>query len=134
MQAQHKKGLSGPYRDLEDEKRVMDIKELFSDAINGAREDILKEARDFEYVLTEFTIPSSGQVKEKTVVASCQDQIQGMVVNKLQGEIKQKLTMMLGSRDGFLVHLKDSIKVFEPSLPLTPDLQSSVSILPSVCT
>ena len=49
-------------RDLEDEKRAMDIQGLLSDAINGAREDILKEAGDFEYVLTEFTIPSRGHV------------------------------------------------------------------------
>ena len=116
-------------RDLEDEKRVMDIKELLSDAINGAREDILKEARDFEYVLTEFTIPSSGQVKEKTVVASCQDQIQGMVVNKLQGEIKQKLTMMLGSRDGFLVHLKDSIKQIQGEIARDNDIPSAALAL-----
>ena len=116
-------------RDLEDEKRAMDIQELLSDAINGAREDILKEAGDFEYVLTEFTIPSSGHVKEKAAVAYCQDQIQGMVVNKLQGEIKQKLTMMLGSRDLFLVHLKDRIKQIQGEIARDNDIPSAALAL-----
>ena len=97
-------------RDLRDENRAMDIRKLLSVAINGAREDILKEAGDFEYVLTEFTIPSSGHVKEKAAVASCQDQIERMVVNKLRGEIKQTLTMIFRSRDLSLVHLKDKIE------------------------
>ena len=97
-------------RDLRDENRAMYIRKLISNAINGAREDILKEAGDFEYVLTEFTIPSSGHVKEKAAVASCQDQIERMVVNKLRGEIKQTLTMIFLYRDHFLVRLKDEIE------------------------
>ena len=97
-------------RDLRDENRAMDIRNRLSVAINGAREDILKEAGDFEYVLTEFTIPSSGHVKEKAAVASCQDQIERMVVNKLRGEVKQTLTMIFHSRDHSLVRLKDEIE------------------------
>ena len=116
-------------RDLEDEKRAMDIQELLSDAINGAREDILKEAGDFEYVLTEFTIPSNGHVKEKQAVAHCQDQIQEMVVKKLQGEIKQKLTMMFRSRDLFLVHLKDGMEQIQGEIAKDNDIPSAALAL-----
>ena len=116
-------------RDLEDEKRAMDIQELLSDAINGAREDILKEAGDFEYVLTEFTIPSNGHVKEKQAVGHCQDQIQEMVVKKLQGEIKQKLTMMFRSRDLFLVHLKDDMEQIQGEIARDNDIPSAALAL-----
>ncbi|RMX42077.1 hypothetical protein pdam_00001198 [Pocillopora damicornis] len=80
----------------------MYIQELLSDAINGAKDDILKEAGDFEYVFSALSIPSNGHVKEKAAVTCCQDQIKRMVVNKLQGEIKQTLTMIFRSRDLFL--------------------------------
>ena len=116
-------------RDLKDEKQAMDIQELLSDAINGAREDILKEAGDLEHVLTEFTIPSSGHVKEKEAVAYCQDQIQGMVVKKLQGEIKQKLTMMFRSRDLFLVHLKDGMEQIQGEIARDNDIPSATLAL-----
>ena len=116
-------------RDLEDEKRAMDIQELLSDAINGAREDILKEAGDFVYVLTEFTIPSSGHVKEKAAVAHCLYQIQGMVANKLVGEINQNLTMMFHSRDLFLVGLKDGMEQIQGEIVRDNDIPSAALAL-----
>ena len=116
-------------RDLEDEKRAMDIQELLSDAINGAREDILKEAGDFVYVLTEFTIPSSGHLKEKAAVAHCLYQIQGMVANKLVGEINQNLTMMFHSRDLFLVGLKDGMEQIQGEIVRDNDIPSAALAL-----
>ena len=116
-------------RDLKDEKRAMDIQELLSDTINGAREDILTEAGDFEYLLTEFIIPSGVFVKEKEAVLYCQDQIQRMVVNKLQGEIEQKLTMMFHSRDQFLFHLKDGMEKIEREIARDNDIPSAALAL-----
>lgn len=116
-------------RDLEDEKRAEDIRDLLSDAMEGAKGDILKEAGDFEYVLAELTIPSSGHVKEKAAVAHCQDQIRRMVVNKLQGEIKQRLTMMFRSRDLFVVHLKDGMEQIQGEIAADSDIPSAALAL-----
>ena len=116
-------------RDLQDEKRAMYIQELLSDAINGAKDDILKEAGDFEYVLTKFSIPSNGHVKEKAAVTCCQDQIERMVVNKLQGEIKQTLTMIFRSRDLFLVHLKDDVEQIQREITRDNEIPSAAIAL-----
>ena len=116
-------------RDLQDEKRAMYIQELLSDAINGAKDDILKEAGDFEYVLRQFSIPSNGHVKEKAAVTCCQDQIKRMVVNKLQGEIKQTLTMIFRSRDLFLVHLKDDVEQIQREITRDNEIPSAAIAL-----
>ena len=116
-------------RDLQDEKRAMYIQELLSDAINGAKDDILKEAGDFEYVFSAFSIPSNGHVKEKAAVTCCQDQIKRMVVNKLQGEIKQTLTMIFRSRDLFLVHLKDDVEQIQREITRDNEIPSAAIAL-----
>ena len=116
-------------RDLQDEKRAIYIQELLSDAINGAKDDILKEAGDFEYVLSAFSIPSNGHVKEKAAVTCCQDQIKRMVVNKLQGEIKQTLTMIFRSRDLFLVHLKDDVEQIQREITRDNEIPSAAIAL-----
>ena len=116
-------------RDLQDEKVAISIQELLSDAIIGARDDILKEAGDFEYVLTEFSIPSSGHVKEKAAVTCCQDQIERMVVNKLQGEINQTLIMIFRSRDLSLVHLKDDVEQIQREITRDNEIPSAAIAL-----
>ena len=93
-----------------------EIQEILTEAFNNARDGILKEAENFEYALTEFNIPQDGFVKEKAAVAHCQDQLQRMVINKLQGEIKVKLNMMFRSRELFFNQLKERIEQIEEEI------------------
>lgn len=95
------------------EKDSTEIKDLLSEAISGARDGILQEAALFEYALTEYQIPSDGIVSEKAAIAHCKGQLQQMVVNKLQGEIKEKLKMMFRSRELFVTEMKNRIEQIE---------------------
>ena len=76
------------------DSKSKEIQDLLSDAFADAQGGILKEAENFEYVLTELNIPQDGFVKEKAAVAHCHDQLQRMVINKLQGEVKVILSMI----------------------------------------
>lgn len=104
-----------------------DVQEILSDALNNAQSQsgILKEAENFEYVLTEFNIPQDGFVKEKAAVAHCQDQLQRMVINKLQGEIKVTLSMMFRSRELFFTQLKDRIERIEEEIAADGEFPSA---------
>ena len=101
-------------RSLDDKSK--DIQEILTDAFNNARDGILKEAENFEYVLPEFSIPQDGFVTQKAAVAHCHDQLQRMVINKLQGEIKVNLSMMFRSRELFFAQLKERIERIEEEI------------------
>ena len=109
-------------RNLDDKSK--DIQEILSDAFKNARGGILKEAENFEYVLTQFNIPPNGFVTEKAAVAQCQDQLQRMVINKLQGEIKLNLCMMFRSRELFFIQLKERIKRIEEEIAANGEIPS----------
>ncbi|KAL9965129.1 hypothetical protein ACROYT_G028884 [Oculina patagonica] len=98
------------------DEKANHIQDLLTETFNGAHDGILKEAEKFEYVLTDFTIPQSGFVTQKAAVGHCQDQLQRMVVNKLQGEVKEKLSMMFHSRDLFVTQLKERIEQVEKEI------------------
>ena len=111
------------------DEKAKDIQELLNGTIDAACDGILKEAKNFEYVSTEFTIPQDGFVTQKEAVAYCRDQLQRMVVNKLQGEIREKLSMMFRSRDLFLTHLKDRIEQIQNEIVAKGDIPSSALAL-----
>ena len=111
------------------EKRSIEIKELLSEVFNDAREGILQEAEKFEYALTEYQIPRDGFVSEKAAVAHCKDQLQRMVVNKLQGEIKEKLNMMFRSRDVFVAQIKERIEGIEEEIASGEEFPSAALAL-----
>ena len=111
------------------DEKAKDIQELLSEAIDGARDGILKEAKNFEYVSTEFTLPQDGFVTQKEAVAYCRDQLQRMVVTKLQGEIKEKLSMMFRSRDLFVIQLKDRIEQIQDEIASNGDIPSAALAL-----
>ena len=98
------------------DEKANEIYELLSETFDKARDGILKEAERFEYVLGEFTIPPNGFVTQKAAVGYCQDQLQRMVVNKLQGEVKEKLSMMFHSRDLFVAQLQERIEQIEEEI------------------
>ena len=116
-------------RSLDD--KPIEVQEILSDALNNplGRSGILKEAENFEYVLTEFNIPQDGFVKEKAAVAHCQDQLQRMVINKLQGEIKVNLNMMFRSRELFFTQLKERIKRIEEDIAADGEFPSAALAL-----
>ena len=101
-----------------------EIQEMLTDVFNNAREGILKEAENFEYVLPEFDLPKDGFVKEKAAVAHCHDQLQRMVIDKLQGEIKVNLSMMFRSRELFFTHLKERIERIEEEIAADGEIPS----------
>ena len=111
------------------EKRSIEIKELLSEGFNEAREGILQEAEKFEYALTEYQIPRDGFVSEKAAVAHCKDQLQRMVVNKLQGEIKEKLNMMFRSRDVFVAQIKERLEGIEEEIASGEEFPSAALAL-----
>ena len=93
-----------------------EIQAILSAAFKNARDGILKEAENFEYDITGFNIPPNGFVTEKAAVAHCQDQLQRMVINKLQGEIKVNLSKMFRSRELFFIQLKERIERIEEEI------------------
>ena len=109
--------------------RSIEIKDLLSDVFKEAREGILQEAEKFEYALTEYQIPRDGFVSEKAAVALCKDQLQRMVVNKLQGEIKEKLYMMFRSRDVFVAQIKERIEQIEEEIASGEEFPSAALAL-----
>ena len=111
------------------EKDFTEIKDLLSGAISGARDGILQEAVIFEYVLTEYTIPPDGVVSEKAAVAHCKSQLQRMVVNKLQGEITERLKMMFRSREVFVAQMKERIEQIEEELASGGEISSAAIAL-----
>ena len=114
-------------RSLDDEST--DIKDLLSETFDGARGGILQEAAEFEYALTEYPIPRDGIVSEKAAIGHCKDQLQRMVVNKLQGEIKEKLTMMFRSRDMFVTQMKERIEQIEEEIASGGEIPSAALAL-----
>ena len=111
------------------DERANDIQEVLSEAFDGARDGILKEAEKFEYVLGEFNIPQDGFVTEKAAVGHCHDQLQRMVVNKLQGKVKEKLSMMFHSRDLFVTQLKERIEQIEEEIAGDGEIPSAALAL-----
>ena len=111
------------------EVKSTEIKELLFEAFKGAHDGILLEAAEFEYALTEFSIPRDGFVSEKAAVAHCKDQLQRMVVNKLQGEVKERLTMMFRSRDVFVAEMKERIEQIEEETAVGGDSSSAALAL-----
>ena len=109
-------------RSLDDTSK--EIQEILSDALKNARDGILKEAENFEYVVAEFNIPQDGIVTEKAAWAHCHKQLQQMVINKLQGEIKGKLTMMFRSRELFFTELKERIERIEKEIAADGEIPS----------
>ena len=109
-------------RSLDDE--FNNIQDILTDTFNNARDEILKEAANFDYLLTEFNLPKDGFVTEKAAVAHCKDQLQRMVINKLQGEIKVKVSMMFQSRELFFTQLKERIKQIEEEITADGDIPS----------
>ena len=111
------------------EKSSFEIKELLFEVFNDAREGILQEAEKFDYALTEHQIPRNGFVSEKAAVEHCKDQLQRMVVNKLQGEIKEKLNMLFRSRDVFVAQIKERIQEIEEEIASGEELPSAALAL-----
>ena len=108
-----------------------EVQEILSDALKNApsQSGILNEAENFEYVLTEFNIPRDGFVREKAAVAHCQEQLQRMVINKLQGEIKVNLNMMFRSRELFFTQLKEHIERIEKEIATDGEFPSAALAL-----
>ena len=96
--------------------KPQEVQEVLTGAFKNAQDGILKEAEKFEYVLTEFNIPQDGFVTQKAAIAHCHDQLQRMVINKLQGEIKLTLNMMFRSRELFFTQLKERIERIEEEI------------------
>ena len=111
------------------DERANDIQELLSETFDGARDGILKEAEKFEYVLREFNIPQDGFVTQKAAVGHCHDQLQRMVVNKLQGLVKEKLSMMFHSRDLFVTQMKERIEQIEEEIAGDGEIPSAALAL-----
>lgn len=111
------------------EEKSKEIEELLTEAFHGAREDIRQEAEVFEYDLAEYVIPRDGRVSERAAVLHCKDQLQRMVVNKLQGEVKDKLNMMFRSRDVFLTGIKARIEQIEQEVASGGDIPSAALAL-----
>ena len=114
-------------RSLDDEFR--NIQDILTDTFNNARDDILKEAANFDYLLTEINLPQDGFVTEKAAVAHCKDQLQRMVISKLQGEIKEKLNMLLRPRELFFTQLKERIKQIEEEIAADGEIPSPAAAL-----
>ena len=110
-------------------KRSNEIKDLLSEVFNEARKGILQEADKFEYALKEYQIPRDGFVSEKAAVAHCQDQLQRMAVNKLQGEFKEKLNMMFCSRGVFLAQMKEHMERIEGEIASEEEFPSAALAL-----
>jgi len=111
------------------DQQLEEIQEILTGAFNDARSGILKEAEKFEYVLTEFSIPQDGVVSQKAAVAHCQDQLQRMVINKLQGEVKLLLSMMFRSRELFFNELKERIERIEEEIAADGEIPSAALAL-----
>ena len=111
------------------EQKSKEIEELLTESFDGARDDIRHEAEVFEYDLTEYAIPRDGNVSERAAVVLCKEQLQRMVVNKLQGEIKEKLNMMFRSRDVFLTTIKERIEKIEQEIAPGGDIPSAALAL-----
>ena len=111
------------------DNKSKEIQDLLSDAFADAQGGILKEAENFEYVLTEFNIPKDGFVTEKAAVAQCHDQLQRMVINKLQGEIRVILRMMFRSRDTFVAQLRERLEQIEEEIAAAEDVPSAALAL-----
>ncbi|XP_068731829.1 dual serine/threonine and tyrosine protein kinase-like [Montipora capricornis] len=103
-------------RSLEDKLIDQEIEELLLDVFKNAREGILQEAEKFEYALREYPMPRDGYITGKAAVAVCKEQLQRMVVNKIQGDIKENLTMMFRSRDVFVTQMKERIEQIEQEI------------------
>lgn len=106
-----------------------DIQEILTRAFNDARSGIVREAEKFEYAQTEFNIPQEGVVSQKAAVAHCQDQLQRMVINKLQGEVKSHLSMMFRSRELFFTQLKERIEKIEEEIAADDETPSAALAL-----
>ena len=109
-------------RSLDDEFNK--IQDILTDTLNNARDGILQEAETFDYVLTEFNLPQDGFVTEEAAIAHCRNQLQQMVINKLQGEITATLSMMLRSRELFFTQLKERIKRIEEEIAADGEIPS----------
>ena len=111
------------------DEKPNEIQELLTTAVNETHDGILWEAKNFQYVLTEFTIPQTGFVTKKAAVGHCQDQLQRMVANKLQGRMKETLSMMFRSRDLFFTQLKERIEQIENQIAADGDIPSAAHAL-----
>ncbi len=111
------------------DKEENDIQDELTATFNGAHDGILREAEMFEYDLTEFTIPQSGVVTQTAAVGHCQDQLERMVISKLQGEIKDTLSMMFHSRDLFFTQIKDRIEQIEDEIAADREIPSAALAL-----
>ena len=109
---------------LDDKSNCIEIQDILSDAFKNARDGILKEAENFEYELTEFNVPQHGLVAEKAAVAHCQDQLQRMVINQLQGKIKVELRKMFQSRELFFTQLRERIERIEEEIAADGEVPS----------
>ena len=92
------------------ENRQRDIAEVIENTIHETKGEILKEAVAFEYDLTKVTdLTSDGHVSSQAAATECRSQIRSMVINKLQGRIKEKLLQMFSTRDQFVSELEQRI-------------------------
>ncbi len=111
------------------DKQENDIEDILTKTFNEAHDGILREAEMFEYDLTEFTIPQSGVVTQTAAVGHCQDQLERMVISKLQREIKETLGMMLHSRDLFFTQIKERIEQIEDEIAADREMPSAALAL-----
>lgn len=114
---------------LKDTSMHKEIEDFLSETFEKARVGILKEAESFDYVLTEYVIPPNGVVKDKAAAALCKEQLQKMVVNKLQGDIKESLNMMFLSRDVFVIEMKERIEQIEREIGSGGEMPSAALAL-----
>lgn len=114
---------------LKDTRIHKEIEDLLSESFEKARYSILKEAETFDYVLTEYVIPPGGVVKDRAAAGLCKEQLQKMVVNKLQGDIKESLNMMFLSRDVFVSEMKERIEQIEREIGSGGEMPSAALAL-----
>ena len=112
------------------EARTPEIEGALSETFIEVREEILEEARTFEFNSVEgFVIAQDKRVTSSSVIENCRQQLGKMAANKLQDEIQSKLAMLFQSRDVLLLRMTERIQKIEEEMSTDGFVPAAVSIL-----
>lgn len=95
------------------DKQKEEIKEVMASHIKALEKDVGETARSFSYSEEFIMLGKDGYVSGTEAIKQCRTQIEQMVFNKVQKEIKTTLEAMFHTRDDFLKNLIEKMKTIE---------------------
>lgn len=94
-------------------KQKDEIMELLGIHIESLKEDVSETARSFKYSEEFVMLAKDGYVRGSEAVTQCLTQIEQMVFNKVQKEVKTTVGSMFRRRDDFIEELVKKMKTIE---------------------